>query len=100
MDNYPQLNGVIIIFENLFGYEWELTKSPAGAQQWTPKGGEGAGTVPDAHDPSRSHAPIMLTTDIALIEDPIYEAISRRFYENPDEFADCLCESLVQINTP
>ena len=84
-------------FENLFGYEWELTKSPAGAQQWTPKGGEGAGTVPDAHDPSRSHAPIMLTTDIALIEDPIYEAISRRFYENPDEFADAFARAWYKL---
>ena len=84
-------------FENLFGYEWELTKSPAGAQQWTPKGGEGAGTVPDAHDPSRSHAPIMLTTDIALREDPIYEAISRRFYENPDEFADAFARAWYKL---
>jgi catalase-peroxidase len=84
-------------FENLFGYEWELTKSPAGAQQWTPKGGEGAGTVPDAHDPSRSHAPIMLTTDIALREDPIYEAISRRFYENPDEFADVFARAWYKL---
>jgi len=84
-------------FENLFGYEWELTKSPAGAQQWKPKGGEGAGTVPDAHDPSRSHAPIMLTTDIALREDPIYEAISRRFYENPDEFADVFARAWYKL---
>ena len=84
-------------FENLFGYEWELTKSPAGAQQWKPKGGEGAGTVPDAHDHSRSHAPIMLTTDIALREDPIYEAISRRFYENPDEFADVFARAWYKL---
>ena len=84
-------------FENLFGYEWELTKSPAGAQQWTPKGEQGRGTVPDAHDPSRSHAPIMLTTDIALREDPIYEAISRRFYENPDEFADAFARAWYKL---
>ncbi len=75
-------------FENLFGYEWELTKSPAGAQQWTPKNGAGAGLVPDAHDPAKRHAPFMLTTDLALRVDPAYEAISRRFYENPDQFAD------------
>jgi catalase-peroxidase len=75
-------------FWNLFGYEWELTRSPAGAHQWTPKHGSGAGTVPDAHDPSKHHAPSMLTTDLALRFDPIYEKISRRFYENPDLFAD------------
>ncbi len=75
-------------FENLFGYEWELTKSPAGAHQWKPKDGGGAGTVPDAHDPSKSHAPFMLTTDLALRMDPIYEPISRRFYENPDQLRD------------
>lgn len=75
-------------FENLFGYEWELTKSPAGAHQWKPKDGAGAGTVPDAHDPSKSHTPIMLTTDISLREDPEYAKISKRFYENPEEFAD------------
>jgi catalase-peroxidase len=73
---------------NLFGYEWELTKSPAGAYQWKPKGGAGAGTVPDAHDPSKRHAPSMLTTDIALRVDPVYEKISKRFYENPDQLAD------------
>src|SRR5579862_8744393 len=73
-------------FENLFGYEWELTKSPAGAYQWKPKDGAGAGTVPDAHDPSKRHAPAMLTTDLALRFDPIYEQISRRFYEHPDQF--------------
>ena len=71
-------------FENLFGYEWELTKSPAGAHQWKPKNNGGVGTVPDAHDPNKSHAPMMLTSDIALREDPIYEKISKRFYENPD----------------
>jgi len=75
-------------FWNLFGYEWELTKSPAGAHQWKPKHGAGAGTVPDAHDPSKRHAPSMLTTDLALRFDPIYEKISRRFHENPDQFAD------------
>jgi catalase-peroxidase len=75
-------------FTNLFSYEWELTKSPAGAHQWTPKNGAGAGTVPDAHDPSKHHAPSMLTTDLALRFDPAYEKISRRFYEHPDQFAD------------
>src|SRR5277367_6520730 len=71
--------------ENLFGYEWELTKSPAGAHQWTPKNGAGAGMIPDAHDPSKRHAPRMLTTDLSLRFDPEYEKISRRFYENPQE---------------
>jgi catalase-peroxidase len=75
-------------FRHLFEYEWELTKSPAGAHQWTPKGGAGAGTVPDAHDPARRHAPAMLTTDLSLRVDPAYEKISRRFYEHPDQFAD------------
>ena len=70
-------------FENLFGYEWELTKSPAGAQQWQPKDGAGAGTVPDAHDPAKRHAPTMLTTDLALRFDPAYEKISRRFLREP-----------------
>ena len=74
-------------FWNLFGYEWELTKSPAGANQWKPKHGSGAGTVPDAHDPSKRHAPAMLTTDLALRFDPAYEKISRRFMEHPDQFA-------------
>ncbi|MBP9890478.1 MAG: catalase/peroxidase HPI [Planctomycetes bacterium] len=74
-------------FWNLFGYEWELTKSPAGAHQWTPKGGAGANSVPDAHDKGKRHAPSMLTTDLALRMDPAYEKISRRFYEHPDEFA-------------
>jgi catalase-peroxidase len=74
-------------FSNLFNFEWELTKSPAGANQWTPKGGAGAGTVPDAHDASKRHAPAMLTTDLALRYDPAYEAVSRRFHANPDEFA-------------
>jgi catalase-peroxidase len=75
-------------FENLFGYEWELTKSPAGAHQWKPKAGAGSDTVPDAHDPSKRHAPTMLTTDIALRVDSAYGPISKRFYENPDQFAD------------
>src|ERR1700751_2564484 len=75
-------------FNNLFNYEWELTKSPAGAHQWTPKNGAGKGTVPDAHDASKSHAPSMLTTDLALRFDPAYEKISRRFFEHPDQFAD------------
>ena len=75
-------------FWNLFGYDWELAKSPAGAHQWVPKHGAGAGSVPDAHDPSKRHPPTMLTTDLALRFDPVYEKISRRFYEHPDEFAD------------
>jgi catalase-peroxidase len=75
-------------FENLFGFEWELTKSPAGAYQWKPKDGAGEDLVPDAHDPSIRHAPVMLTTDLSLRFDPVYEKISRRFFENPEEFAD------------
>jgi len=82
---------------NLFGYEWELTKSPAGARQWTPKGGAGAGTVPDAHDPSKHHSPAMLTTDLALRLDPLYEKISRRFYENPDQFADAFARAWFKL---
>ena len=84
-------------FENLFGYDWELTKSPGGAQQWTPKGNAGAGTVPDAHNPDKFHAPMMLTTDIALRVDPIYEPISRHFYENPDEFADAFARAWFKL---
>jgi catalase-peroxidase len=84
-------------FQNLFEYEWELTKSPAGAHQWTPKGGAGAGSVPDAHDPSKRHAPAMLTTDIALRADPAYEKISRRFYENPDQFADAFARAWFKL---
>ena len=84
-------------FWNLFGYEWELTKSPAGAHQWTPKHGAGAGTVPDAHDPSKRHAPSMLTTDLALRFDPVYEKISRRFYENPDQFADAFARAWFKL---
>ncbi|HEY2857868.1 MAG TPA: peroxidase family protein, partial [Terracidiphilus sp.] len=75
-------------FSNLFGFEWELFQSPAGAHQWRPKSGAGAGTVPDAHDPAKKHAPTMLTTDLSLKFDPAYEKISRRFFENPDQFAD------------
>jgi catalase-peroxidase len=84
-------------FWNLFGYEWELTKSPAGAYQWKPKGGAGAGTVPDAHDPSKRHAPSMLTTDLSLRFDPAYEKISRRFMENPDEFADAFARAWFKL---
>ncbi|TAH20832.1 MAG: catalase/peroxidase HPI [Cytophagales bacterium] len=84
-------------FENLFGYEWELTKSPAGAHQWKPKNNAGAGTVPDAHDSSLKHAPFMLTTDLALRIDPEYEKISRRFYENPSEFADAFARAWFKL---
>jgi catalase-peroxidase len=84
-------------FDNLFGYEWELTKSPAGAQQWTPKNGAAAGTVPDAHDPSKKHAPIMFTTDLALRFDPSYEKISKRFHENPEEFADAFAKAWYKL---
>jgi len=84
-------------FRNLFSYEWELTKSPAGAYQWQPKGGAGAGTVPDSHDPAKRHAPGMLTTDLALRFDPIYEKISRRFYENPDQLADAFARAWFKL---
>ena len=84
-------------FENLFGFEWELTKSPAGAQQWRPTNGGGAGTVPDAHDPSKRHAPFMLTTDIALRADPLYEKISRKFFENPDQLADAFARAWFKL---
>jgi catalase-peroxidase len=84
-------------FENLFGFEWELTKSPAGAFQWKPKDAAGAGTVPDAHDPSKSHAPFMLTTDLSLRVDPIYEPISRHFFENPDEFANAFARAWFKL---
>ncbi len=84
-------------FENLFGYEWELTKSPAGAHQWTPRNGAGAGTVPDAFDRSKRHAPSMLTTDLALRVDPAYEKISRRFYEHPDQFADAFARAWFKL---
>jgi len=84
-------------FENLFGFEWELSKSPAGAHQWKPKAGAGAGTVPDAHDPSLKHAPTMLTTDIALRVDPAYGPISKRFHENPDQFADAFARAWFKL---
>lgn len=84
-------------FWNLFGYEWELTKSPAGAHQWTPKHNMGAGTVPDAHDKSKRHAPAMLTTDLSLRFDPEYEKISRRFLENPDQFADAFARAWFKL---
>jgi catalase-peroxidase len=84
-------------FENLFGYEWELTKSPAGAHQWKPKNGAGAGTVPHAHDPSKRIAPSMLTTDIALRTDPAYEKISRRFLQNPDQLADAFARAWFKL---
>ncbi len=84
-------------FDTLFGYEWELTKSPAGAHQWTPKNGGGAGTVPDAHDPSIRHAPMMATTDIALRADPAYEKISRHFHQNPQEFAEVYAKAWYKL---
>jgi len=84
-------------FQNLFGYEWEQTKSPAGAHQWRPKNGVGAGTVPDAHDASKRHAPSMLTTDLSLRFDPAYEKISRRFLENPDQFADAFARAWYKL---
>ena len=84
-------------FENLFGYEWELTKSPAGAHQWKPKNGGGEGTVPDAHNPAKSHAPVMTTADLAMRVDPIYEKISKRFFENPTEFADAFARAWFKL---
>jgi catalase-peroxidase len=84
-------------FWNLFGYEWELTKSPAGAHQWIPKHGMGANTVPDAHDPAKRHTPVMLTTDLALRVDPAYEKISRRFLDNPDQFADAFARAWFKL---
>jgi catalase-peroxidase len=84
-------------FENLFGYDWELTKSPAGAHQWTPKNGDGAGKMPDAHDPSKRHAPTMLTTDLSLRFDPAYEKISRRFLEHPNQFADAFARAWFKL---
>lgn len=84
-------------FENMFGFEWELTKSPAGAHQWKPKNNGGEGTVPDAHDPSKKHAPFMLTADLALRVDPIYEKISRRFLANPDQFADAFARAWYKL---
>ncbi|MGD0067510.1 MAG: peroxidase family protein, partial [Streptosporangiaceae bacterium] len=84
-------------FENLFGFEWELTKSPAGCHQWKPKGDAGAGLIPDAHDPAKSHAPTMLTTDLSLRIDPAYEKISRRYLENPKEFADAFARAWFKL---
>ena len=84
-------------FENLFGYDWELTHSPAGAQQWTAKQGGGAGTIPDAHNPDKRHAPAMLTTDLALRFDPVYEKISRHFYQHPDAFADAFARAWFKL---
>ena len=84
-------------FDTLFGYEWELTHSPAGAQQWAPKDGGGSDTVPDAHDPNKTHAPMMATTDIALIKDPAYLAISKRFHENPIEFTDVFARAWYKL---
>jgi catalase-peroxidase len=84
-------------FRILFSYDWELTKSPAGAHQWQPKGGSGAGTIPDAHDPKKRHAPTMLTTDLSLRFDPVYGKISRRFYEHPDEFADAFARAWFKL---
>jgi catalase-peroxidase len=84
-------------FENLFGHEWELTKSPAGAFQWTPKNGAAQGTVPDAHDPSKKHAPMMFTTDLALRLDPVYAPISKRFHKNPKEFADAFARAWYKL---
>ena len=84
-------------FDTLFGYEWELTHSPAGAQQWTPKDGAGDNTVPDAHDPNKKHAPMMATTDLALIKDPAYLEISKRFHENPDQFADAFARAWFKL---
>ena len=84
-------------FDNLFGYEWELTKSPAGAHQWTPKGVAAAGTVPDAHDPSKRHAPMMTTADMAMRVDPVYEKISRHFHQNPQEFADAYAKAWYKL---
>jgi catalase-peroxidase len=84
-------------FENLFAYEWELTKSPAGAHQWTPKNPEAQGTVPDAHDPAKRHAPVMSTADMAMIVDPVYKEIAKRFHENPDEFADAFARAWYKL---
>jgi catalase-peroxidase len=84
-------------FENLFGFEWELTKSPAGAHQWKPKNGGGVGTVPDAHNPAKSHTPIMLTSDLAMIVDPLYAPISKRFHENPTELADAFARAWFKL---
>src|SRR5262249_59663210 len=83
--------------ETLYGYEWELSKSPAGAQQWQPKDGAGAGTVPDAHDPSKRRPPTMLTTDLSLRMDPVYERITRRWLEHPEELADAFARAWFKL---
>jgi catalase-peroxidase len=83
--------------DNLFAYDWELTTSPAGARQWTPKNPEAQDTVPDAHDPSRRHAPMMLTSDLALKVDPIYAPIAKRFHENPDQLADAFAKAWYKL---
>ena len=83
--------------DNLFGYDWELTTSPAGAKQWTPRNPEAQGTVPDAHDPSKRHAPMMLTTDLALKLDPVYGPISKRFHEHPDELAEAFAKAWYKL---
>src|SRR5499433_904245 len=90
-------SGATTTSKNLFSYEWELTKSPAGAHQWRPRGGAGAGTIPDAHDRSKRHAPAMLTTDLSLRVDPVYERISRRFMEHPDQFADAFARAWFKL---
>ena len=87
-------------FDTLFGYEWELSTSPAGARQWVPTDPAAKGAVPDPHDPSKRHAPVMLTTDLALRMDPVYEPISRRFHENPRGARRRLCEGVVQADAP
>ena len=97
LDQSRPRSGATAIFENLFGYEWELTKSPAGAHQWKPKDGAGANTVPHAHDPSKRIAPSMLTTDLALRFDPAYEKIARRFLENPDQLADAFARAWFKL---
>jgi catalase-peroxidase len=84
-------------FHNLFSYEWELGKGPGGAHQWYPKDGAGAGTIPDAHDPSKSHSPMMLTSDIALLKDPAYNVISKRFHENPKEFEEAFAKAWYKL---
>src|SRR5205085_4921862 len=84
-------------FENLFGYEWVLTKSPGGANQWTPKDSKAQGTVPDAHDPKKKHAPMMFTTDLALKLDPVYGPISKRFHENPAQFAEAFAKAWYKL---
>ena len=97
MDNHTHEVEQQLSSTNLFSFEWELSKSPAGAHQWTPKNGAGNGTVPDAHDPSKRHAPSMLTTDLALRFDPAYEKISRRFFEHPDQFADAFARAWFKL---